>query len=164
MKILPSLSILVLVVLCSCGKMEEPQFKRLENFNIKNLGLKETVIGFNATLYNPNSFGVTVKESAVDVYVDSVFIGNFVQTQNISVNSESDFSIPLEGNIPLGRALKMNLPGLIGQEVLVRADGSVKVGKGGIYITKKFAYEGRQHLTPDLLKNPASTGDIKINF
>jgi LEA14-like dessication related protein len=109
--------------------MEEPQFKRLENFNIKNVGLKETVIGFNATLYNPNGFGVTVKESAVDVYVDSVFVGNFIQTQNISVNSASDFSIPLEGKIPLGRALNMNLPGLIGKEVLVRADGSVKVGK-----------------------------------
>ncbi len=158
MKILLSLSVLMLVVLCSCGKMEEPQFKRFENFNVSTLGLKETVIGFNATLYNPNSFGVTVKESAVGVYIDSVFVGTFIQTHDISVKSAADFSIPLEGKIPLGRALKMNLPGLIGQEVLVRADGSVKVGKGGIYITKKFAYEGRQHLTPDVLKNPASAG------
>lgn len=158
MKIVSYLSAFVLFVFCSCGKMEEPQFKRLENFKIKSLGLKETVVGFNATLHNPNSFGVTVKESTLDVYVDSSFIGNFMQTQNIAVNSTSDFSIPLEGKIPLGRALKMNLPGLIGKEILVRADGSVKVGKGGIYITKKFAYEGRQLLTPDLLKNPAATG------
>ncbi len=157
MKILASL-LLITVVLCSCGKMEEPQFKRLENFNVKSLGLKETVVGFNATLYNPNRFGVTVKESAVDVYVDSVFVGNFTQTQQIAVKSEADFSIPLEGKIPIGRAINMNLPGLIGKEVLVRADGSVKVGKGGVYVTKEFSFEGRQLLTPDLLKNPAETG------
>jgi len=157
MKILCTL-FLFTVVLCSCGKMEEPQFKRLENFKVKSLGLKETVVGFSATLHNPNGFGVTVKESAVDVYVDSVFVGNFKQTENVSVKSEADFSIPLEGIIPIGRALNMNLPGLIGKEVLVRADGSVRVGKGGVYITKEFTYEGRQRLTPDLLKNPAEAG------
>ena len=157
MKILSSL-LLITIVLCSCGKMEEPQFKRLENFKIKSLGLKETVVGFNATLHNPNTFGVTVKESAVDVYVDSVFVGNFKQTQQIAVKSEADFSIPLEGKIPMTRAISMNLPGLIGKEVLVRADGSVKVGKGGVYVTKEFSFEGRQLLTPDLLKNPAETG------
>lgn len=157
MKILSAL-LLFMVVLCSCGKMEEPQFKRLENFNVKSLGLKETVVGFDATLHNPNSFGVTVKESAVDVYLDSVFVGNFKQTQQISVNSEADFSIPLEGKIPISRAINMNLPGLIGKEVLVRADGSVRVGKAGVFVTKEFSYEGRQRLTPDLLKNPAETG------
>jgi len=138
--------------------MEEPQFKRLENFNVKSLGLKETVVGFHATLHNPNRFDVTVKESAVDVYIDSIYIGNFKQTEQVSVNNEADFSIPLEGTIPMSRAINMNLPGLIGKEVLVRADGSVKVGKAGVYITRKFNYEGRQRLTPDLLKNPVETG------
>ncbi|MFN2437959.1 MAG: LEA type 2 family protein [Chitinophagaceae bacterium] len=133
--------------------MEKPQFKRLENFTLKSLGLKETVVGFNATLYNPNGFGVTVKESAVDVYLDSVFVGNFKQTENISVKSEADFSIPLEGKIPLTRAISMNLPSLVGKEVLVKADGSVKVGKGGVFVTKDFSFEGRQKLAPDLLKN-----------
>jgi LEA14-like dessication related protein len=148
----------LVIVFFSCGKMEEPQFKRFENFKIKSLGLKETVVGFNVTLYNPNGFGVTVKESAVDVYLDSVFVGNFIQTQQIAVKSGADFSIPLEGKVPISRALGMNLPGLIGKEVLVKADGSVKVGKAGVFITKEFNYEGRQFLTPDLLKNPASTG------
>ncbi|MDQ3683826.1 MAG: LEA type 2 family protein [Bacteroidota bacterium] len=157
MKIL-SVLMLFIVGLSSCGKMEEPQFKRLENFNLKSVGLKETVVGFDATLHNPNSFGVTIKESAVDVYLDSVFAGNFKQTEQISVKSEADFSIPLEGKIPISRALNMNLPGLIGKEVLVRADGSVKVGKGGVYVTKEFTFEGLQRLTPDLLKNPADTG------
>jgi LEA14-like dessication related protein len=157
MKILSAL-LLLTVVLCSCGKMEEPQFKGLENFNVKSLGLKETIVGFNATLHNPNGFGVTIKESALNIYIDSVFVGNFIQTIQISVKSESDFSIPLEGKIPISRALSMNLPRLIGKEVLVRADGSVRVGKGGVYITKEFNYEGRQRLTPDILKNPAEAG------
>jgi len=156
MKILFAI-IVITIVASSCGKMEKPQFKRLENFKVKSFGLKETVVGFNVTLYNPNGFGVTVKEASVDVYLDSVYVGNFIQTQHISVNSVADFSIPLEGKIPIGRALSMNIPGLIGKEVLVRADGTVKVGKAGVYITKDFNYEGRQNLTPDLLKTPGET-------
>lgn len=152
MKFLSFCIVLAFLGLSSCDKVEEPQFRRLEGFGVKKLSLKETVIGFRATYHNPNNFGVAVKEAAFDVYIDSVYLGKFSQSQEINVQKSSDFSIPMEGKISLEKALQFNLPSMIGKEVGVRANGIVKLGKAGVFITKNVAYQGRHKLDTDLLK------------
>ena len=126
-KLLPFLVLLINVVFWSCDKVEEPQFKKLEGFGVKKLSLKETVIGFKATYFNPNNFGVAVKEASFDVYVDSIFLGKFSQSQEIAVQKSSEFSIPMEGKISLDKALQFNIPSMMGKEVGIRADGIVKL-------------------------------------
>ncbi|MDB5253609.1 MAG: hypothetical protein JWP27_2778 [Flaviaesturariibacter sp.] len=152
----------LLLVLCvcfaSCGKIADPEFRRIEGFGIKNFSLQETVIGFNATYFNPNKFGVTVKETAVDVYINNSLVGNFRQPSAIDVQKTAEFSIPLEGKIDVKTALKLNLPELVGKEVLIKAVGNVRVGKAGVFITKPISYEGKQLISADLLKNPAGAG------
>jgi hypothetical protein len=59
----------------SCKKMEAPQFRRLENFEVKKMGLQEAIIGFDATFYNPNQSGLNVKEAVFDIFVDSLYLG-----------------------------------------------------------------------------------------
>lgn len=145
-------------IMMSCGRVKDPTFRRLENFGVKKLGVQQTTIGFGATYFNPNSFGVTVKEAALDIYVDSSYLGKFSQTNNIPVKSNSEFSIPLEGKISLLDAVKLNIPALIGKEVYVRANGSIKVGKGGVYIIKDIHYSGKHKLDAALIKNPAGAG------
>lgn len=152
------LYILLLPIGFSCGKIIDPEFRRLENFGIKKIGLEETTVGFNAVYNNPNNFGVTVKEANFDIYVDTVYLGKFTQPSTVDVNKKAEFAIPLEGRIGFQQAMKFNLPKLIGKEVNVRAEGSVKVGKAGIYITKAVKYQGRQRISPDLIKNPAGAG------
>lgn len=144
--------LVVCAVFLSCEKVEEPQFKKLEGFGVKKLSLKETVIGFKATYFNPNSFGVAVKEAAFDVYIDSIFLGKFTQPQEIVVQKNAFFSIPMEGKISLEKALQFNIPNLIGKEVSVRADGIVRLGKAGVFITKNVDYRGRHKLDTDLVK------------
>ncbi len=137
------LSFLLLIIFTACGKIKDPEFKRLEKFEVKSFGIQQVEIGFKVTYFNPNSFGVTVKEAAGDVYVDSVFIGKFDQTGDVSVEKNADFSIPFSGNVPLANALKLKVGDLSNREVLVRADGSVKVGKAGVYVTRPFKYQGK---------------------
>ena len=153
-----TLFILFCLVLSSCGKIEDPQFRKIENFNLKSFGLKESTVGFNATYFNPNKFGVSVKEAAFDVYIENVFLGKFNQTASVDVARNAEFSIPLEGKVMVQTALKMNIQELIGKEVLVKAVGNAKVGKAGVYITKAITYEGKQRISADLIKNPAGAG------
>lgn len=155
MKILSILVLMISVSFTSCGKVEEPQFRRVEGFGIKKLGLTETVVGFSTTYFNSNNFGVTVKEAVVDVYVDSLYLGKFNQPEPISVQNKAEFSIPLEGSISLGKALQYDLASMVGKEALIKANGSVKVGKAGVFVTKNINYTGRHRLDADLLKNPA---------
>ncbi|HVG41953.1 MAG TPA: LEA type 2 family protein [Chitinophagaceae bacterium] len=152
------ISVVILIAFISCGKFQEPEFRKFENFHLIKVGLRQTVIGFNTTYFNPNSFGVSIKEATIDLYLDSTYIGKFVQPNPISVIQKSEFTIPLEGTISLQSALAANLPGLAGKEVLIKANGSVKVGKGGVYISKAINYQGRHVLDLNLLKNPAGTG------
>ncbi|GAA4331198.1 LEA type 2 family protein [Flaviaesturariibacter amylovorans] len=148
-------ALLATPLLFSCGKIKDPEFRRLDNFGVKKLGFEESTVGFSATYFNPNNFGVTVKEAAIDVYIDTLYLGKFTQPREVAVNKNAEFTIPLEGTIGLQRAMKFNLPGLLGKEVLVRADGSVKVGKAGIFVSKPIKYSGRQRVSADLIKNPA---------
>jgi LEA14-like dessication related protein len=145
-------------LLLSCGKIEEPQFRRLQDFGLKSFGLQESVVGFSVIYYNPNNIGVTVKEAAFDIFIDNVFLGKFNQTNNVDVDRNAEFSIPMEGKLSVQTALKMNLQNLIGKEVLIKAVGNVKVGKAGIFTTKAITYEGKQRINADLLKNPAGAG------
>ncbi|RYF47391.1 MAG: hypothetical protein EOO38_12255 [Cytophagaceae bacterium] len=149
------IALLAAPLLFSCGRIKDPEFRRLDDFGVKKLGFEESTVGFSATYFNPNSFGVTVKEAAIDVYIDSLYLGKFTQLQEVPVVKNAEFSIPLEGTIGLQKALRFDLPSLLGKEVLVRADGSVKVGKAGIFVSKPIRYSGRQKVSADLIKNPA---------
>ena len=157
-KILLLLAPILFFVFTSCGKIEEPQFRSIGDFGVKKLGLKETVVGLSVTYYNPNKFGVTVKEAAIDVYIDSTYLGKFVQPQSVAVQNKADFVIPMEGTIGLDKALQFNIPALIGKEVFIQAKGAVKVGKAGVFITKDINYSGRHVLDKNLIKNPAGAG------
>ncbi len=136
------LIVLFLISITACRKVESPSFKRIENFKIKQLGLQGTTIGLDITFLNPNNFGLNIKDASCDVFLDSLFIGKFTQDHTIDVLKHSEFSLPLSGTIPIQTALKMDFNKLINKDVLFRADGSAKIGKGGIYILRPFNYKG----------------------
>jgi len=110
------------------------------------MNFQDATIGFQVTYYNPNNFGVTVKEAEADVYLDSVYLGKFIQSDAVNVQKAADFSIPFSGKISLKTALNMNLESLAKKDVLLKADGSAKIGKAGIYVTKPIRYQGMHRL------------------
>ena len=138
----------LLAVFClgGCSKVLDPEFRRLEHFRLKNLGLVESSIGFNVTYLNPNNFTVTAKEAAIDLYLDSVFLGRFTQDSAVAVSKKSEFSIPFTGRISMQKALSMNFENIGNRDILVRAEGNVKVGKAGIFVNRPVKYEGRHRL------------------
>ncbi|MBD0390795.1 MAG: LEA type 2 family protein [Nostoc sp. C3-bin3] len=139
--------LLLFLLLTSCNaKVEEPEFRRIGNFDVKQLGFQQSTIGFNVVYYNPNNFGLTVKEAACDIYLDSVYIGKFVQPAPVDVNKNAEFNLPLNGSVGLQTVLQLNFKDLVQKEVLVRANGTVKVGKAGIFFTRPFSYQGKHRL------------------
>ena len=133
--------------LSSCTEVKDPEFRRVENFKLKNFGFTDVTLGFQVTYYNPNNFKVSVKEAATDVYVDSIYLGKFSQDSLVQVGQDAEFSIPLSGTIPTATALKLDLKDLDKREILLQANGSVKVGKAGVYVNKDFNYSGRHRIS-----------------
>lgn len=151
-KIASSLLLGMGIVFISCQKIQNPEFRRIDHLGIKNWNFQEAIIGFSITCYNPNSFGVSVKEAVTDIYLDSTYLGKFTQDSTIDVRSNSEFSIPFSGTISLQTALNMNLDSLARKDILLKADGSVKVGKAGIYITRPIHYQELHRLDEIRLK------------
>lgn len=146
MKFYILLSFLVITAICSCGKIKDPEFRRVENFGVKSFGIEKIDLGFRVTYYNPNNFSVSVKEAVADFYIDSVYMGKFVQDQAIDVNKNAEFSIPLSGSVPLATALKLKVNDLGNRSLLIQANGSVRIGKGGVYINRPFTYSGQHKI------------------
>lgn len=134
------------LVVAGCSKIKDPEFRRLERIGVRNVDLEKAIIGFSVVYFNPNNFGVGVKEAEIDLYADSLFLGKYVQEQSIAVNKNAEFSIPFIGQISFRRFQNLNPDVLSGKSVLLRAEGSVKVGKAGIYISKAIRYSGRHQL------------------
>jgi LEA14-like dessication related protein len=146
MKIMIPLSFLLALVISACGKIKDPEFRRVENFGVKSFGIEKVDVGLNVTYYNPNNFGVSVKEAGADFYIDSVYMGKFTQDQEIEVEKNSEFSVPLSGSIPLATALKLKINDLASRDLLLQANGSVKVGKAGVFISRPFTYSGKHKI------------------
>jgi LEA14-like dessication related protein len=144
--------LLTCILFFSCAKIIEPEFRRVEKLAVKNADLRDVTISFGVVFFNPNQFGVKVKEADLDVYIDSVYVGKFIQPTETVVNEKAEFSIPVEGKVPLQQAFKLDITNLIGREVFIRANGNIKIGKGGVYVNRPILYEGRQTINADLLK------------
>ena len=140
------------IIFNGCSEVKEPEFRRLEKLGLRKLSLQDATIGFNVTYFNPNNFGVTDKEAEADIYIDSTYLGKFTQDSAIGVGKDAEFSIPFSGKVSLETALGLNLENITTKEVLLKADGSAKIGKAGIYITKPIQYQGRHRLDEIKLK------------
>jgi LEA14-like dessication related protein len=138
--------LLGLMMVAGCANVKDPEFRKVGNFRMKGINPTHTTIGFNVVYFNPNNFGVTVKDGNVDVYMDSVYLGKFTQDSSIAVKKNADFSIPLSGAIPLKTALELDLKNIGQRDILLRADGAVRVGKAGIFVSKDVHYSGKHRL------------------
>ena len=93
MKTISPLLLFSVFGLMACNNIKEPEFRKVDKFGLRNLSLQEATVGFEVTYHNPNNFGVTVKEAEADVYIDSTYLGKFIQDKTIDVSKGADFSI-----------------------------------------------------------------------
>ena len=93
--------LLLVLILAGCAQVKDPEFRHVGNFKMKGIDLSSTTIGFNVTYFNPNNFGVTVKEAQADVYLDTTYLGKFSQDSSVAVYKNSDFTIPFSDEMVL---------------------------------------------------------------
>lgn len=146
-KVLPLYFALVMLIFSGCKKFQNPEFRRLEHFKIEKVGFDGVAIGFTVTYFNPNNFRVNVKEAVADVYADSIFLGRFTQDTLVSVGKNAEFSVPFSGKISMKTALQFNYESLSEREISIKATGSARVGKAGVYVSKPFSYEGKHRMS-----------------
>ena len=139
---------IILIIFClallSCANPKSLVYQDVKNFSILTLSLQPD-IGMDIQFYNPNPFGVTLKDADINLYINDKFIGKGALQKTFHVPAADTFLMPVKLKADLSGLFNRAYSLLANREVTVRLDGSVKSGKG-VFVTIPIHYEGRQKL------------------
>lgn len=142
-----SLGPLLTILLLSCSTPKELEYREFKNFAIDKVDFASTAIKMDLIYYNPNNFGLQLKSTDLDIFVNNNYLGHTVQEQLISIPRRAEFSVPIKIDVDMKNLLKNGIITLISNEVMVKVTGSVNVGKANFFRTFPVNYEGKQKFT-----------------
>ena len=137
----------LLAFIPSCRSPKDLEFREYNSVSLENMGFTSSTLKMNLVYYNPNNFGLELKRTELDIYVDSTFLGHSSQELQVAIPRRDVFTIPLIVNLDMKNLLKNGLTTLFNKEVMVRAVGNVKVGKAGVYKNFKVDYSSKQQFS-----------------
>jgi LEA14-like dessication related protein len=136
----------MIILMNSCGGIKDLEFKEYKNFNIEKVGFSKTTVSVDLVYYNPNTFGLVLKNTDLDIYINDNLLGNSTQDVQIQILKKQQFTLPLKIDVDMRNVLKNSLTTLLSKEVTIKATGKIKVGKANIYKTLPFEYSTKQEI------------------
>ena len=134
----------LLIFASSCQAPRELEYREFKNLKIEKIGFGGSSLKVDVIYYNPNNFGLQLKYTDLDIFIDGNYLGHSSQDYQITIKKLSEFTMPLQINLEMQNLLKNTLPTLLGKEVTVKITGKVKIGKANVYKTFPVSYEARQ--------------------
>ncbi len=128
----------------SCGNPQQLQYQDVRNFRLNELSLSPR-IGMDIQFYNPNTFGMTMKDADVDLYINGKFVGNGTLERTYTVPAQDTFLLPVSLKADLQNVLSNALALVVNKKVDVELKGHVKAGKG-VFVNIPINYKGEQRL------------------
>ena len=133
-----------LLFMTSCREPKELEYRDFKNLSSEKLGFSSSTFKIDLVYYNPNNFGLQLKRTDLDIFIDSNYLGHTAQDHQINIPKKGEFTLPLSIEVDMKNAYKNAIPALFGKEVLVRVVGKVKLGKANVYKNFNVNYEGKQ--------------------
>ncbi len=144
MKRITAFYFLTVVAFLSCSSPKALEYQTYHNFNIDNLGFNNSSISLDLEYYNPNNFGMQLKNTDLDIFVNGNLLGHSYTDSLIRIPRRDTFNIPVKFNVDMQNVFKNAWNTLIGKEVLIKLSGKVKVGKGNVFMSLPIEYESKQ--------------------
>ena len=136
--------LILILGMSSCREPKELEYRDFTNLGSEKLGFATSIITVDIIYYNPNNFGLELKRTDLDIFLDNNFLGHTGQDYQIHIPKRGEFTLPLKIEVDMKNAYKNALPALFGQEVMVKVIGKIKLGKANVYKSFDVNYEGRQ--------------------
>lgn len=136
--------VLMVSVFLSCSSPKALEYKTYHNFSIERLGFTNSTVSLDLEYYNPNNFGMQLKSTDLDIFIDGNLLGHSSLDTLIKIPRKDTFSVPVKFNVDMQNVFKNALSGLTGKEVLVRLSGKVRVGKANVFMSFPVEYESKQ--------------------
>lgn len=131
----------------SCQAPKELVYRDFKNFTVSKLGFASSRVTLDLVYYNPNNFGLQLKNTDLDIYIGGNYLGHTIQDYQVSIPKLGEFSIPISMEVDMKNLLKNAITSVFNDEVMVKITGRVKVGKANVYKSFPVSYEGKQHFS-----------------
>lgn len=142
------ISFLVIVIFAtSCQTPKDLVYRDFKNLKVEKVGFASTTLKLDLIYYNPNNFGLQLKYTDLDIFVDNNYLGHSSQDYQISIPRLAEFTMPLAIEVDMKNLLKNALPTFLGKEVMIKITGTVKLGKANVYKTFPVSYTGLQRFS-----------------
>lgn len=137
-------SVLLFVSLLAAAFIfKEPTFIESRGFKVTSLGLKQSIVQTNLYYYNPNHFGLQLKQVDADVFINDKLAGHSTIDTLISIPAKDTFAIPVRFQVEMKNLLANAFSILTQEEVDVKMKGSAHIGKAGLFIKLPVNYQGK---------------------
>lgn len=135
----------MLLLIChGCSSPKALEYVTYRNFTIRSLGFKTSSVGMDLEYYNSNNFGLQLKNSDLDIFIDGVIFGHSTSDSLISIPRRDTFLLPIRFDVDMQNLYKNAFNTLRGKEVTLKLSGKLKVGKGNVFMSLPLDYETKE--------------------
>ena len=136
--------VFVIMAFLSCSSPKALEYKTYHNFSVESLGFNNSTVSLNLEYYNPNNFGMQLKNTDLDIFINGNLLGHSTTDTLINIPRRDTFLVPVKFKVDMRNVFKNAWNTFLGKEVLVRLSGKVKVGKGNMFMSFPINYETKQ--------------------
>ncbi len=135
-----------LIIATACNKPQGFDYRDVRNIKIEKLGFDKTSLYMELVYFNPNNFGVTLKNVDCDIFINNNFLGHYALDTSFKIEKRSEFVLPSRIAIDMKNIYKNALSVIFNKEVDVNVKGTARIQKV-INLTIPFDYKGKHKLS-----------------
>jgi LEA14-like dessication related protein len=135
-----------LLAFASCKQPEIPEYQAFENFTISKIGMKESVVSADLKYYNPNDYPLQLKRANLAIAINNKPVGNTTLDTLITIPKKDTFYVPVKMKVDIKQLLSNALTLLMNDEIDVKVNGTIRLGRSGFFINMPVNYAGKQKL------------------
>jgi len=144
MKSKRTLFLLLGTAVLSCSSPKQLEYQTFNNFAIQKLGFNKSTVSLDIVYYNPNNFGMQLRNSDMDIFVDGSMLGHSTIDTLIRIPRKDTFSLPVTFDVDMQNIYKNAWSTVTGKEVTVKLVGKIRIGKANVFMSFPVNYETKE--------------------
>ena len=130
----------------ACAKPKGFDYMGFEHVKILSWGFKESVVGLEVKLFNPNNYGMQLKEANVDIHLNGTYLGHSDLDTLLRIPANDTFYVPVKMKVETNSAIQGLIASARDTAVIIKIEGKARIGKGGMFFNYPISYEGKPNL------------------
>lgn len=139
-----SAGLFLIMAVMSCSSPKELEYRTFNNFSIQSLGFNKSTVSLDIEYYNPNNFGMQLRNSDLDIFINGNLLGHSSFDTLIRIPRRDTFNLPVKFDVDMRNIFTNAVNALTGKEVTVKLTGKLKIGKANVFMSLPVNYETKE--------------------